>query len=189
LTAAVTSDRDLGPAGTDRLDFRRWGAPGWEALDGEALLDIYSREEVYRYLGASPTPMAGTEEARERIQRWATRATPGRGLWAVLPSTAPDRPIGTVLLVPLPRSDGRPSDVHEIGWHFHPEAWGRGLATEAASAVIDLARITGLTEVRAVVYPANHASVRVCERLGMTARGLTAEWYGVRMLEFVRALA
>jgi RimJ/RimL family protein N-acetyltransferase len=55
--------------------------------------------------------------------------------------------------------------------------------------VIDLARITGLAEVRAVVYPANHASVRVCERLGMTARGLTDEWYGVRLLEFVRALA
>jgi len=125
---------------------------------------MYSREDVYRFLGSTPRPVDSLEEAAERIGRWQARATPSRGLWAVL----------------------RGTDVHEIGWHFHPDVWGHGFAAEAGTAVIDLARDTGLTEVRAVVFLDNQASVRVCERLGMSGRGLTREWYDASMLEFVQ---
>ncbi|MEI6361022.1 MAG: GNAT family N-acetyltransferase [Actinomycetes bacterium] len=177
----MTQTDDAGPASTARLRFRRWNLD-----DAEAILDMYSREDVYRFLGSTPRPVDSLEEAAERIGRWQARATPSRGLWAVLRIDHPGPPIGTVLLVPLPRTDGQATDVHEIGWHFHPDVWGHGFAAEAGTAVIDLARDTGLTEVRAVVFLDNQASVRVCERLGMSGRGLTREWYDASMLEFVQ---
>jgi RimJ/RimL family protein N-acetyltransferase len=151
---------------------------------------MYGREDVYRFLGSRPVPVRDLDEAQARIARWAERATPGRGVWAVTRSdAAPDAaPIGTVLLVPLERSDGQSPDVVEIGWHFHPDSWGHGYATEAARTVVQLAREEGLPELRAVVFPGNGASVRVCERLGMTAFGLTSQWYGVELLEYVLAL-
>jgi RimJ/RimL family protein N-acetyltransferase len=93
-----------------------------------------------------------------------------------------------VLLVDLTRSDGVDTDVLEIGWHMHPAAWGRGIATEAARGVIDLARSDGVTEVHAVVYPDNVRSLAVCDRLGMTRLGPTDEWYGVELVDHVLAL-
>lgn len=49
-----------------------------------------------------------------------------------------------------------------------PAWWGRGLATEAARAMIDYGfQTVGFTEIIAATDPPNHASVRVMERLGM----------------------
>jgi RimJ/RimL family protein N-acetyltransferase len=143
---------------------------------------MYSRPEVYRFLGATPSPVRDLADARSRIDARNERTHGVQGVWA-MHALDDESPIGAVLLVPLPRSDGEPSDVHGIGWHLHPDWWGRGLATEAAGAVIARARAAGLTEVRAVVSPENAASHAVCRRLGMTRTGLTREWYGVELVE------
>jgi len=167
------------PAPTERLEFRHW-------LDGDAsvVLDLYSRPEVYRFLGSEPLPMADRQEARARIQRWKERCVGVAGVWAVQRRDHPEPPIGTVLLGALPRTDGAPSDVIEIGWHLHPDAWGHGFATEAAVALLDRARAAGLHEVRAVVYPENEPSREVCRRLGMVESGTTDEWYSVTLVEY-----
>ncbi len=56
----------------------------------------------------------------------------------------------------------------EIGWSMHPDHTGRGYATEAATAVLDLAFSTiGLHRVHAELDPRNHASVAMCRRLGL----------------------
>lgn len=56
----------------------------------------------------------------------------------------------------------------EVGWRLHPDHWGSGLATEGARASLAVAfgRL-GLDRVIAVIEPANEASWRVAERLGM----------------------
>ena len=57
----------------------------------------------------------------------------------------------------------------EVGWRFSPAAWGRGYATEGATAALDQAFTTlGLDEVVSVPQADNPASRRVAERLGMT---------------------
>jgi RimJ/RimL family protein N-acetyltransferase len=63
--------------------------------------------------------------------------------------------------------DVSPDEV-EIGWMLTPPAWGRGYATEAGSAVRDEAfdRLE-LQSIVAVHHPANAASGRVMEKLGM----------------------
>lgn len=147
------------------------------------ILDMYSQPEVYRHLGAAPAPVADLAEARGRIARWGERAPESwSGIWAVI---VDDEPVGTGLLVSLPRTDGLPSEAVEIGWHLRPHAWGRGYATEMGVALMAHAREHGLPPVRAVVYPENTASRAVCNRLGMTEIGLTERWYGVALVEYL----
>ncbi len=63
----------------------------------------------------------------------------------------------------------------EIGFIFHPDVWGRGIATEALTAFVDhafsRAEINALT---ADVDPRNLASLKLLQRLGFTVTG-TAE--------------
>lgn len=58
---------------------------------------------------------------------------------------------------------------HEVGYIIAREHWGRGYATEAASAVRDHALATfGLHRLVALIAPGNDASVRVADKLGMS---------------------
>jgi RimJ/RimL family protein N-acetyltransferase/uncharacterized protein YndB with AHSA1/START domain len=57
----------------------------------------------------------------------------------------------------------------EIVWRLAPEHWGRGYATEAARAALDYGfAVLGLSEILSWTTPANQASRRVMEKLGMT---------------------
>jgi ribosomal-protein-alanine N-acetyltransferase len=55
----------------------------------------------------------------------------------------------------------------ELGYFFHPAAWGRGHATELAAACMDLAdHVLRLPELSAFAHPQNAASRRVLEKAG-----------------------
>ena len=57
----------------------------------------------------------------------------------------------------------------EIGWRLARSAWGRGYATEAAWAALNVAfGPVGLDEVLSWTFEGNLASRAVMERLGMT---------------------
>ena len=166
---------------TPRLLLRPWHAS--DDAEVAAALDIYRRDEVARWLGATPRPWPDLDYARARLARWESvfGETPGLGLWAVVPDGAA-HPAGTVLLVRLPDADGAPTDDVEIGWHLHPDAWGHGYATEAAKALLEHAFGTlDLPCVNAVAYAGNAPSFAVMQRLGMAAQGSTDRWYGVTM--------
>jgi RimJ/RimL family protein N-acetyltransferase len=64
-------------------------------------------------------------------------------------------------------------DKAEIGWVIHPAYAGRGLATEAARALVDLAfDHYGVHRVRAELDARNLRSAALAERLGMRREGL-----------------
>ena len=68
----------------------------------------------------------------------------------------------------LPDSEGTLTEDVEIGWHLHPDHWGNGYATEAATRLLRHADETlGITEINALAYPGNDASIAVMRRLGM----------------------
>ena len=163
---------------TERLHVRAWDP---EDPDEVALAyDIYRRDEVARWLGAKPEPWPSLEATRARLERWARvdQETPGYGLWAVVPDEV-GHPVGTVLLVRLSQGDGTLTDDVEIGWHFHPDHWGHGYATEASAALLEHALTTlGLARVEAVAFAGNEPSFAVMRRLGMTHQGSTDRWYG-----------
>jgi RimJ/RimL family protein N-acetyltransferase len=165
----------------------------WTDEDAPAFLDLYSREEVVRWLGTHPRRVTVTtlETARERIRYRDERIaglSPPMGLWAIVPvQSGRDEPIGTVLLMPLEDDDG-PTDLVEVGWHLHPDWQGRGYATEAARAVLDLASTAGIEVVFAVIDLDNEPSRRVAVRLGMQDEGLTDRWYGQTLREYRKVL-
>ena len=169
---------------TRRLIVREWTE---DPADLARVFDTYSRTEVVRWLG-NRTPMTDPGEAVERVRVWAARTAEAGfpyGLWAVQPRDG--GPVaGSVLLRPLPDAGGAPTADTEIGWHLHPDSWGRGYATEAARGVLDRAFAAGLSDVFAVIVPGNAPSVAVTRRLGMTPLGLTDRWYGMELEAYVR---
>jgi RimJ/RimL family protein N-acetyltransferase len=64
-------------------------------------------------------------------------------------------------------------EIAEIGYSIGRADWGRGLATEAAGAVITeaFASCGDLQRIQAGIHPENAASIRVAQRLGMTREG------------------
>jgi [ribosomal protein S5]-alanine N-acetyltransferase len=72
----------------------------------------------------------------------------------------------------------------ELGYDLHPDAWGRGLATEAARATVEVALGALLLErLVAVVKPDHAASRRVLEKAGLTPIGERVA-YGERVLVY-----
>jgi RimJ/RimL family protein N-acetyltransferase len=174
-------------------------ARDWTQEDAEPAFDIYGRDEVARWLGAQPRrPVSSLAKMRERLDAWIQRSSqePDYGVWAIelRHGRAAGRVVGAVLLSLLPGGDGHV----EIGWHLNPEQWGNGYATEAgrgaAGLAFGLSRVgpepvethrsadwTPLHHVIALVDPDNARSQAVCRRIGMTHRGQTDAYYGLRL--------
>ncbi len=88
----------------------------------------------------------------------------GFGLW-ILRDRESGRVAGRALLRHL-EIDG--ADEVETGYGFHPEFWGRGLATETTLACLRLGYDgLGLRTIVAVTHPGNLASHRVLTKSGM----------------------
>jgi RimJ/RimL family protein N-acetyltransferase len=62
-------------------------------------------------------------------------------------------------------------EATEVLWALHPNAWGKGYATEAARAALELGFETiGLVLIFAITRPENFASQAVMKRLGLVYR-------------------
>jgi len=146
--------------------------------DLEAIVAMDADPTVRRFIGGPLDPARHGEEVRRRIVEG--RPEP-HASWAV---EWLDRP-GLLGLCGL--SPSEEAGLTQIGWRLLPSAWGQGVATEAARAV--LARALGplgLPAVVALIYPENRASIRVAEKAGM-ARAGTARFKGVPQLLFQAA--
>lgn len=154
---------DAHPIRTRRLLLR----PLTEA-DADDVAAYQALPDVVRYL---PWPVRSPAESREHT---VTRAGSTR---------LADDEDGLILAAELVGADGSPGPVigdlsvflkcreHAqvaVGWVFHPLWHGRGYATEAATAVLDLAfGELGAHRVFAELDPRNGASAALCRRLGM----------------------
>jgi RimJ/RimL family protein N-acetyltransferase len=128
---------------------------GWAAIAGD--------EEAMRHLGG----------VKSRFEAW-NHFMAAVGAWHILGfhafsvvEKASGRWIGRV--GPL-HPEGWPGD--EIGWTLAREAWGKGYATEAATAAIDWAfDVLGWAQVIHCIAPDNIASQAVARRLGSARQG------------------
>jgi RimJ/RimL family protein N-acetyltransferase len=68
----------------------------------------------------------------------------------------------------------RPSGAVEMGYWIATSHWGRGFATEASAALIEIARALGLDQLHASHFIDNPASARVLDKLGFESTGLIA---------------
>jgi len=166
---------------TERMILRPWAEQ-----DVAAFFDIYARDEVARWLGAHPRrAVSDIEDARRRLLGWRKfhdGFEPPYGLWAMVP-VGGDAPVGTALLLPLSDDEGPTNEV-EVGWHLHPDVQGRGLATEAAAALLAVLPENGPDRVLALTDLDNVKSQAVAARLGMVDQGPTDRWFGETLLQF-----
>lgn len=141
---------------TKRLTLR----PGWPE-DARALSLAIGHEAVVRNLSRAPWPYAlGDAEAFLALPRTAHKAR------FHIMTRGENRLIGGVELIDLGQR------VHELGYWLTPDAWGRGYATEAAGAVLEMARhALGSERLIGRHMIDNPASGRVLRKLGFTETG------------------
>ncbi|MEH6373536.1 GNAT family N-acetyltransferase [Streptomyces sp. KLMMK] len=127
--------------------------------DEEAFLALFQDPQVSRWMGDGPS---SEEDDRALFGRIFTKVY-ARNLFDVWAVRRPDgRLIGHAEIKPTEEVRG-----HEIIYALAPEAWGSGLGTELAEAIVAYGFGTlGLTEVHATVAEPNKASLAVLERLG-----------------------
>lgn len=137
--------------------------------DLHACLAMDRDPDVTRYIaGPWHDPVAHRQFVEYRITR---RYPSGLGYWSIRERSAPERFIGWVLLIP---DHGTGPEV-EIGWRLVRDAWGRGIATEAANALVHHAFATlRLPRVIADIAAENAASLHVAHKLGMRRVGYNA---------------
>lgn len=66
------------------------------------------------------------------------------------------------------------SGAVELGYWIARPFWGRGIATEAGVALVDIARTLGLRQLEASHFIDNPASARVLDKLGFESSGIIA---------------
>ena len=162
----VNSQATLPVLSTERLALR----PA-SASDLDILIGLNSDPAVMAYiLGRAAT---AAETAEEWEQRLAKKSNPevGLGYWLGFEDGHFIGWWSASWFAPRPNSSG-------IGYRLHASAWGRGLATEGADAMIAQAfSVPSVDSVFASTMAVNAASRRVLEKLGMThVRSWTEKW-------------
>ncbi|MER5886630.1 GNAT family N-acetyltransferase [Streptomyces sp. NPDC001941] len=147
------------PLATDRLTLRLFTTD-----DADDLYAYQSLPDVARYLYRPPLDREECARTLERRAAGVAWTENGDSLALAVCRTGEPGVLGEVS---LKLADARARQV-EAGWTFHPDAGGRGYATEAARAVVSLAfDALGAHRVFARLDVLNTGSVGVCERLGM----------------------
>jgi len=131
--------------------------------DFDRFAELLGDEEAARHIGGHAPRGAAWRRFLQQPGAWMLQ---GFGMFSVI-ERASGRWVGQA--GPW-RPEGWPGN--EIGYSFHPDAWGRGFATEAASAAIDWAlENLGWEAFIHCIAPANEASKAVARRLGSTLLG------------------
>lgn len=138
--------------------------PGWPE-DWQELLTRIADEAVLRNLSRAPWPYTA-ENAREFTGMPQDARRP-HFLITLPGAQCPGQIVGAVGLAE--RDDGT-----ELGYWIARDHWGRGFATEAASAVLRLARTLGHRRLLGCHFADNPASGRVLRKVGFRPTGKIA---------------
>jgi RimJ/RimL family protein N-acetyltransferase len=149
--------------------------------DLDALAEVLSDPEAMRYVGKGEARGRTRGESERTLrsildeyERW------GHGLLAATtPAENGGRPIGWCGLIRW-NLDG--VEEVEVAYLLGRPYWGKGYATEAATAVRDAGlHGRGRRRLVSLIYPDNRASVRVAEKVGMAYERDT-EFFDQRLL-------
>ena len=132
--------------------------------DAEALHATYSDPDVMRWW-STPRHVDVADTRRDLVRRLEGD---GARMWVLREEAVPVGVVGLLGDVAVPG----------LTWMLRRQAWGRGLMTEAAGAVVEYAfGSLGLDRVEAWVEAANFRSLSVARRIGLTEHGRLAQRY------------
>ena len=150
------------PIRTERLVLRRFARD-----DRERFLAYRRHPDVARY--QSWDESFGDDEADRFLDEMTTAPEWRLGHWF---QVAVERADDGVLLGDVAFWPDHDGGTVEIGYSLHPDAQGRGYASEAVTALIRALRDRGADTVVAGCDPSNAASIRLLERLGFAFDGM-----------------
>jgi ribosomal-protein-alanine N-acetyltransferase len=136
-----------------------------EVSDTGSLADIYADPEVMRFVGKGI--VLDYHQTQKSVENWIKYYERFRfGNWATIEKE-------TKKLVGLCGLSWLPDNMEvEVSYLFAKDSWGKGYATETASAILDYGfNHSGLNRIVALVYPQNTPSIHVLEKLGMKYEG------------------
>lgn len=144
---------------TERLKLRQWRQEDWPLF-----ANLNADLEVMQFY---PNVLS-TEQSNTMAQKMeALIRERGWGFWAV--EKCDDRQFIGFVGLHIPNYDLPVTPCVEIGWRLAKKYWGRGYATEAARASLDVAfEKLNLTEVYSFASVGNKKSQAVMQRIGMT---------------------
>jgi [ribosomal protein S5]-alanine N-acetyltransferase len=126
---------------------------------------------VMATLGGVRSENESRESLRTALEHWERN---GFGHWVFHTRETGETVGGTALR----RVEIEGQEEVEVGYRVAAAWWGRGIATEMASALVGVARGLGLPEIVAFTLPENVASRRVMEKAGF-AYERDIEWAGL----------
>lgn len=159
---------------SERVILRRFTMDDLDRLDR-----LNSNVDVMRYIGdGSLRTREQTRAGIVRVQR-IYENFPGLGFWVA--EEKPKRSfVGVFALFYIPKT----VEV-EVGYRLIKSAWGRGLATEGASALVRYGMFElGLNRVVGLTHAENEPSKRVLMKAGLVPRG-TGNYYDKELCYFV----
>lgn len=160
-----------------RLETVRVVIRTFEPGDAEAWIALFGDPEVRHFLPPGPPPTRETFQGAIESRRAMEREV-GKAVWAVEARTTGEF-LGQCGLRPAATMDPNAGPEIDLAYHFIPDSWGKGYATEAVNAVLAHALgPLGLDAVMAVAMPDNVGSWRVVEKAGMRYEG-SASYYGL----------
>jgi RimJ/RimL family protein N-acetyltransferase len=160
------------------LETARLTLEPWAPEDAQLLVRLSAMPEVMRFVGTGEvwSRKRAVASSDAVLVHWARH---GFG-WRRAVERDGGSAVGFIALNVLGEGmAGLADDEYEIGWWLDPAFSGRGFAVEGALAVRDdaLARL-GAGTVVARIQPANAASIRVAERIGLVFEVETRGVYG-----------
>ena len=159
---------------TERLILRTW-----TYKDADALFEICRDAEVMLHIG-DRKPYESVEKAKEFLN-WAVLYQLENGFcrWAVVEKST-GKIIGSCGFA------RREMKEAELGYLFAREVWGKGFATEAASACLDYGfKNLGFETIIALTDIEHIKSQNVLEKIGFTQRGVEEYFEEGKDLVFV----
>lgn len=137
--------------------------------DFDSYAQMWADARVTAFIGGKP---------RTRNESW-TRFIGMHGLWALcgygywlFADRQSNALVGVGGLASFERGLPEIDGVPEAGWAIAPDAWGKGLATEAMAAVLEWGdAVLQAPIVRCIIDPGHAASEKVAGRLGFVQIG------------------
>ncbi len=154
--------------------------------DFDDLFRLWTTPEVFRFISGKPSTR---EESWGRLLRYIGHWTAfGFGFFGAV-EKASGRYVGECGLMDFQREiSPLLDDSAEAGWVFSPQASGRGLATEAMSAIVNwYGERPDAKPLACIIAPENTASIGVAKKLGFVLES-EARYRGETTLLFRRPL-
>lgn len=155
-------------------------------LDG--MFELDSNPEVHKYLGNNPVKdqLQSIQSIEDKITQYKDY---GIGRWAVIDRNNGDF-MGWAGLKFVTDSTNKVENYYDLGYRLIQRYWGKGIASEAASAIIEKAfTILNIKEIYAMADCDNIASDKTLKSIGMKLveefeqDGTKYNWYKIEQAD------